>query len=39
MDVSQYLRSAEGLSAVLKLVHGVIFGSITMGSPGEGLAR
>ena len=39
MDASQYLVFAEGLSAVLKLVRGVIFGPIIMGSPGEGLAR
>ena len=39
MDASQYLVFAEGLSAVLKLVRGGIFGPIIMGSPGEGLAR
>lgn len=39
MDVSQYFFFAEGLRALLKLVRGVIFGPIIMGSPGEGLAR
>ena len=39
MDVFQYLLFAEGLSALLKLVRGVIFGPIIMGTSGEGLAR
>ena len=39
MDVSQYLVFATGFSTVLKLVLGVTFGPIIMGSPGEGLAR
>ena len=39
MDVSQHLFLAEGLSARLKLVRGVIFGPIIMGPSGEGLAR
>lgn len=39
MDVSKYLPFAEGLSALLKPVRGVIFGPIIMGPSGEGLAR
>ena len=39
MDVSQYLLIAEGLSALLKLVRGVIFGPIMTVSSSEGLAR
>ena len=39
MDVSQYLVFATGFSTVLKLVLGVTFGPMIMGSPGEGLAR
>ena len=39
MDVSQHLLFAEGLSARLKLVRGVIFGPIIMGPSGEGMAR
>ena len=39
MNVSQYLFFAEGLSAALKLVRGVIFGSIITGFSSEGLAR
>ena len=39
MDVSQYLLFAEGLSALLKRVRGVIFGPIITGPYGEGLAR
>ena len=39
MNGSQYLFFAEGLSAALKLVRGVIFGSIITGFSSEGLAR
>jgi hypothetical protein len=39
MDISQHLVLATGFSTVLKLVLGVTFGPIIMGSPGEGLAR
>jgi hypothetical protein len=39
MDVSQYLLFTEGLSALLKLLRGVIYGPIITGSSGEGLAR
>ena len=39
MNVSQYLFFAEGLSAALKLVRGVIFGLIITGSSSEGLER
>lgn len=39
MNVSQYLLFAKGLSAVLTLVRGLIFGATIMRSPGEGLAR
>ena len=39
MDVSPYLLFAKGLSALLTLVRGVIFGLIIMGPSGEGLAR
>ena len=39
MNGSQYLFFAEGLSAALKLVRGVIFGPIITGSSSEGLAR
>ena len=39
MDVSQYLFVAEGLSAALKLVRGVMFGPIMTVSSSEGLAR
>ena len=39
MDVSKYLLFAQGLSALLKLVRGMIFGPIIMGPSGEGLAR
>ena len=39
MDVSQYLLFAEGLSALLELLRGVIFGPIIMGSSSEGSAR
>ena len=39
MDVTQYLLFADGLSAVVRLLRGVIFGPIIMGSYGEGLAR
>jgi hypothetical protein len=39
MDVSQYLLFAEGLSALLKLLRGVIYGPIITGSSSEGLAR
>jgi len=38
MDVSQYLFFAEGLSALLKLVRGAIFGSIITGFSSEGVA-
>ena len=39
MNVSQYLLFTQGLSAVLKRMRGVIFGSIITGSSSEGLAR
>ena len=39
MDVSQYLLFAGGLSALRKLVRGVILGPIITGSSSEGLAR
>ena len=38
MNVAQYLLFAEGFSALLKLVRGVIFGPIITGSSSEGLA-
>ena len=39
LTVSQYLVFTEGLSAVLTLMRGVIFGAIITGSSSEGLAR
>ena len=39
MNVSQYLFFAEGLSAALKLVRGVILDLIITGSLSEGFAR
>jgi hypothetical protein len=38
MNVFQYLLFAEGFSALLKLVRGVIFGPIITESSSEGLA-